>query len=76
MASRLQTLIASRLCQSLVLGLYAYQRDPTNEYVLYTQKNGWTMLRELWTARTEDLAKIWNGALHDRNIKPLVIGNS
>lgn len=53
------TLVASRLCQSLVLGAYSYSQRQ-DEYVMKTAKKGWVILnliRNKWTK--EELIKLW-----------------
>lgn len=72
----LKVLIASRLCQSLLSGLYTYQRDPGNDYVLYTQQGGWTALRQLWAASDEELGDTWNSVLRERGLEPLPLRSS
>lgn len=59
----LRTLIAARLCQSLVKGLQAYQQHPGNTYVLYTQEGGWHGLRRLWNTPNDELVAAWNRVL-------------
>lgn len=49
--------MAARLCQSLVLGMYSSTMDPNNEYILSSQKNGWTLLEEVWNH--ESIEKLW-----------------
>lgn len=58
--SLLRTLIAARLCQSLVKGLQAYQQHPGNTYVLDTQEGGWHGLRRLWSTSNDELMAVWN----------------
>lgn len=49
-----QTLISSRLVQSLVLGAYTREQDPNNTYVSSTEKaNGWELLRKLRKSKPE-----------------------
>jgi len=46
----LRTLAMGRLAQSLSLGAYSATLQPDNtEYLLGTQKNGWRLLRLLWS---------------------------
>lgn len=42
--------ICARYAQSLTIGLYTYNQNPTpeNSYVLITQRNGWDQLRSFW----------------------------
>lgn len=72
----LKMLIASRLCQSLLMGLYTYQRDPGNDYVLYTQQRGWDALRQLWGASDDELGDVWNSVLGERGLEPLALRSS
>ncbi|XP_046628593.1 hydroxylysine kinase [Neodiprion virginianus] len=55
----LKTCVCGRLCQSLVLGAYSYMNDPGNEYLLSTQKRGWSLLEELWELSNDALLKLW-----------------
>jgi len=47
------------MSQSLVLGLYSYQLEPGNDYVLHSQKMGWKILEQLESIEHEDLIKKW-----------------
>ncbi|KAL1437718.1 hypothetical protein MTO96_048673 [Rhipicephalus appendiculatus] len=60
LARRAQTLVAARLCQSVVKGLEAFQKNPDNKYVLETQESGWRCLRRLWDTPNEQLLATWN----------------
>ncbi|XP_077541211.1 hydroxylysine kinase-like [Haemaphysalis longicornis] len=64
----LRTLIAARLCQSLVKGLQAYQQHPGNTYVLDTQKSGWHGLRRLWNMPNDELMAVWNRVLGETTL--------
>ncbi|XP_044735401.1 hydroxylysine kinase [Chrysoperla carnea] len=55
----LKTCIAARIAQSLVLGAFAHEKDPSNMYVLTTQEHGWNMLELLWKIPNEDLLYKW-----------------
>lgn len=55
----LKLCICTRLCQSLVLGAYTYHQDPKNDYVMYTQEKGWTLLNQLNEISQDELCKIW-----------------
>ncbi|XP_046752306.1 hydroxylysine kinase [Diprion similis] len=55
----LKTCVCGRLCQSLVLGAYSHLNDPGNEYLLYTQKSGWSLLEELWELSNDALMQLW-----------------
>ncbi|KAH7938189.1 hypothetical protein HPB49_021419 [Dermacentor silvarum] len=56
----LRTLVAARLCQSVVKGLESFRKNPDNQYVLYTQDSGWRCLRWLWETPNEHLLGTWN----------------
>uniref|UniRef100_A0A6M2CK70 Hydroxylysine kinase n=1 Tax=Rhipicephalus microplus TaxID=6941 RepID=A0A6M2CK70_RHIMP len=56
----LKTLVAARLCQSVVKGLEAFQKNPDNKYVLDTQESGWRCLRRLWDTPDEQLLATWS----------------
>ncbi|XP_057670232.1 hydroxylysine kinase-like [Diorhabda carinulata] len=58
--------IAARLCQSLVMGAYTNQQDPTNTYVLITAVYGWQLLEELWNEDDENLLQLWNIASNNK----------
>ncbi|KAL5280418.1 HYKK family protein [Megaselia abdita] len=58
----IKTCVAARLCQSLVMGAYTYTIQPTNDYVLVTQKKGWPILEELWKEKFEEIDEIWETA--------------
>lgn len=60
-----QTMVASRLCQSLVMGAYTYSLDPGNEYLLTTAKTGWGLLERVWTEKSdEEIISCWNEAIN------------
>ena len=59
----LKTCIASRYCQSLVMGAYSYSLDPGNEYLLVTAKKGWTRLRKLWDTPEKQLRSMWDSVI-------------
>ena len=40
---------AARYAQSLVMGAYSHQQDPTNDYLLVTASTGWTNLTNFLT---------------------------
>ena len=50
---------AARLCQSLVMGQYTHTLDPTNEYILTTQKTGWALLEAIWKQPADELEQLW-----------------
>lgn len=58
----IKTCVAARLCQSLVMGAYTYTIQPTNDYVLVSQKKGWPILEELWKEKFEEIDQIWENA--------------
>ncbi|CAF1069285.1 unnamed protein product [Didymodactylos carnosus] len=47
--------IKARLCQSLINGLRAYKLDPTNTYVMTTQKLGWKFLMKLTMMSNDEI---------------------
>lgn len=51
--------VAARLAQSLVMGSYTHSLDPSNEYVLVTQQQGWKLIEELWRDQFEEIDDIW-----------------
>ena len=57
--SILKISVCARLCQSLVLGLYFHKNDPSNEYILTTQKSGWNLLKKLWSISDIEISTIW-----------------
>ena len=56
----LRTAAAARMVQSLVLGAYNHSLDPTNDYLLTTAKQGWTVLHQLWSTSQDDVDKLWD----------------
>ncbi|KAJ1526079.1 hypothetical protein ONE63_009244 [Megalurothrips usitatus] len=59
----LRVCICARLCQSLVLGLHAHEKDPSNAYVLDSQQSGWPLLLALWQAPPGTFEAQWGEAL-------------
>lgn len=57
--SLLKITICSRLCQSLVLGLYSQTMQPDNAYIGDTQAAGWAVLSELWETADQVLRSAW-----------------
>ncbi|XP_067624635.1 hydroxylysine kinase [Eurosta solidaginis] len=57
--SLLKYCVAARLAQSLVMGIYTNMQDPTNEYVLVTQKDGWEMIEDLWRNNFTKIDDLW-----------------
>ncbi|CAL1544961.1 unnamed protein product [Lymnaea stagnalis] len=55
-----RTCVAARMVQSLVMGAYTHQMDPSNEYVLVTGKYGWRALERFWTTDKEALQTRWD----------------
>ncbi|XP_023296880.2 hydroxylysine kinase [Lucilia cuprina] len=54
--------VAARLAQSLVMGSYTHSLDPSNEYVLVTQEEGWKLIEQLWRQQFEQIDEIWRTA--------------
>lgn len=61
----LKVCVASRYCQSLVLGAYNCQLDPNNAYVAITQAMGWSLLRRLWSLPNDQLVFDWKQIVHN-----------
>ncbi|XP_053983885.1 hydroxylysine kinase [Hylaeus volcanicus] len=57
--SILKVTVSARICQSLVMGAYSHIHDPQNEYLLITQKSGWSLLKKLWPLDQEEVLRIW-----------------
>ncbi|CAK9830901.1 Hydroxylysine kinase [Anthophora retusa] len=55
----LKVTVCARICQSLVMGAYSHLHDPQNEYLLITQKSGWTLLKKLWPLNQVDVLRNW-----------------
>nr|XP_012147846.1 PREDICTED: hydroxylysine kinase isoform X2 [Megachile rotundata] len=55
----LKITVCTRLCQSLVMGAYSHHHDPQNEYLLYTQKSGWSLLKKLWSLSQNEVLRDW-----------------
>ncbi|XP_068140178.1 hydroxylysine kinase [Drosophila tropicalis] len=51
--------VAARLAQSLIMSSYTHTLDPTNDYVLVTQAEGWRMIDELWRNNLETIDELW-----------------
>ncbi|XP_017094518.2 hydroxylysine kinase [Drosophila bipectinata] len=51
--------VAARLVQSLVMGLYTHTLHPTNDYLLVTQEQGWTLLQTLWRDSLTEVDELW-----------------
>lgn len=51
--------MASRLCQSLVLGCYSHTLDPENDYILSSQANGWKILSLILDTSNEEIEELW-----------------
>lgn len=51
--------VSARLVQSLVMGLYTHTLHPTNDYLLVTQEQGWTLLQKLWRESLENVDELW-----------------
>lgn len=54
--------VAARLAVSLVMGLYTHSLDPSNEYVLVTQEQGWILIEQLWREQFDKIDEIWETA--------------
>ena len=67
----LKVLVASRFCQSLVLGAYSYSKDPGNEYLLLTAKQGWKVLEQLWRTDKAELYSRWRETMKEHSSKKL-----
>ncbi|XP_037960289.1 hydroxylysine kinase [Teleopsis dalmanni] len=57
--SYLKYCVAARLAQSLVMGAYTHTLDPTNEYVLVTQEEGWKLIEALWRNNLDNIDEMW-----------------
>jgi len=55
--------IGARLAVSLVMGAYANQMDPSNTYVLFTQRKGWETLSRFWQLKSTEVRKRWDEML-------------
>lgn len=55
----LKITVCARICQSLVMGAYSHVLDPQNEYLLVTQKSGWSLLKKLWPIDEKEVLRIW-----------------
>jgi len=55
----LKVSVCARMCQSLVMGAYSHLHEPDNQYLLNTQKAGWTLLKRLWPMRQNDVMQVW-----------------
>lgn len=55
----LKVCVCARICQSLIMGAYSYLHDPQNEYLLTTQKSGWSLLKKLWPLTQDDVLRNW-----------------
>ncbi|KAL9986322.1 hypothetical protein ACROYT_G000458 [Oculina patagonica] len=56
----LHVLVASRFCQTLVLGAYTSKNlDPDNAYVMETSRNGWKNFEAFWKVPKEETLKTW-----------------
>lgn len=40
------------------MGMYSATMDPSNEYILSSQKNGWCLLEDIWSH--ENIEKLWS----------------
>lgn len=53
----LKNCICARLCQSLIMGLHAYSIRSNYQYLLTTQKIGWTLLNKFFNMDNEEFMK-------------------
>ena len=56
----LKLCVAARYAQSLVMGAYSHQQDPSNDYLLITAQTGWKNLTHFWNLEQDQLYKLWN----------------
>jgi hydroxylysine kinase len=56
----LRMCVAARYAQSLVMGAYSHQQDPTNDYLLVTAATGWKNLTRFWNLPKADLYQKWD----------------
>ncbi|KAM8716119.1 hypothetical protein ACLKA7_003063 [Drosophila subpalustris] len=56
--------VAARLAQSLVMGAYTHTLHPGNDYVLFTQAQGWVLLEQLWRDSLETIDELWETTAH------------
>ncbi|XP_071965125.1 hydroxylysine kinase-like [Antedon mediterranea] len=52
------TMMCARLVQSLLMGLYYHSMDPTNTYILCSQKRGWQALKNVWKLSIDDIKTV------------------
>lgn len=55
----LRLCVAARYAQSLVMGAYSHQQDPTNDYLLVTAQTGWKNLSNFWNLEQKELYEKW-----------------
>ncbi|KAJ8683330.1 hypothetical protein QAD02_019122 [Eretmocerus hayati] len=58
--SVLKLCVCARLSQSLVLGTYSYQKEPTNKYLVRDHEVKWLLLKKVWAMENKDLMNLWN----------------
>ena len=51
--------VLARLCKSVVTGYLTFLQDPSNSYVLTTQKAGWTTIETLLRAPKHEVDEVW-----------------
>lgn len=52
-------LMKLRLCQSLLNGQLAFEKDPKNSYVMETNQRGWELLEIMLEQRADELVASW-----------------
>ncbi|GAB6021084.1 hypothetical protein CHUAL_003717 [Chamberlinius hualienensis] len=65
----LKICIEARYCQSLVMGAYTNFMDPTNTYVLTTQKKGWEQLTILHNTNRKQIYTSWKKIFGQHGLK-------
>ena len=57
--SILKVCVCARFTQSLVLGLYSYQMEQNNQYLVRDHPVKWALLKKLWPMNEEEVMRIW-----------------
>lgn len=57
--SILKLCICARLSQSLVLGIYSFQREPDNHYLVREHPIKWELLKKLWPMEDDEVMRLW-----------------
>merc|ERR1712168_1482925 len=63
--SVLKTCVAARFAQSMVMGAYSYAINPSNEYLLLTQKTGWSILDTFQKENSESMITRWRSIISE-----------